>query len=185
MRHRGSILRQVAPKEAPRGTVQRKGVRRSRASRVPDHVPGGTAARDRYDSWSRRPQPIEIHSILPSPSGRGHICAPTSDNAGVRLTAASDHLPRAAPEQEVACSSPAGTLWKLRPGRAERPCYANAARFSAPPGPSAPEPVHLPRMLPRCTLPGNPRAGLSSRARKAYDLFPKQLGATGGARGGR
>jgi len=33
--------------------------------------------------------------------------------------------------------------------------------------------------------PCNPRAGLSSRARKAYGLFPNQLGATGGARSGR
>ena len=33
--------------------------------------------------------------------------------------------------------------------------------------------------------PCSPRAGLSSRARKAYGLFPNQLGATGGARSGR
>jgi hypothetical protein len=33
--------------------------------------------------------------------------------------------------------------------------------------------------------PCSPRAGLSSRARKAYGLFPTQLGATGGARSGR
>ena len=33
--------------------------------------------------------------------------------------------------------------------------------------------------------PCNPQTGLSSRARKAYGLFPNQLGATGGARSGR
>jgi hypothetical protein len=136
MRHRGSILRQMAPKEAPRGTVQRTGVVdrgpvvfRTMYPEIPPRAPATTG------SWSRRLQPFEIHSILPSPSGRGHICAPTSDNAGVRLTAASDRLPRAAPEQEVACSSPAGPTLEAppRPSRASLQRQRGAVQCAARP----------------------------------------------------